>query len=124
VGIPEQAEASISYASEKGYKMPANKSRSMTAMMRLWRMVRSWRRRRVARRRGHLHNLMGMSDRTLADIGVRRADVQGAISGVLRVDHIARTHGGLPWMAEVHALHPQSRAQAEAFAASDLTAAA
>ena len=81
----------------------------MTAMARLLRMVMGWRRRRAAKRRAQLHGFMLMSDRMLADIGVRRADVHAAVSGLMPIEHIARTHGGAPWTAPVHALRPQAR---------------
>jgi uncharacterized protein YjiS (DUF1127 family) len=106
--------------------MPANDQRQgpMRAMMRLLRLLTSWRERRAARRRAQLHCFMHMSDRMLADIGVRRADVHAAISGMVPVEHIARTHGAAPWTAPVHALRPQARQRSEAFAANDLGAAA
>jgi hypothetical protein len=66
-----------------------------------------------------------MSDRMLADIGVRRADVHAAISGVVPVAHIARTHGGTPWTAQVQELRPNMRHQGTGRAANDdLSAAA
>lgn len=95
----------------------------MGALMRLVRIVASWRPRRAARR-GGLHGLMHMSDRMLADIGVRRADVHAAISGMMPVEHIARTHGGLPWTAQVHALHPRTCRLSDADRLRDLSAAA
>jgi uncharacterized protein YjiS (DUF1127 family) len=96
----------------------------MATMTRLLRMVTSWRRRRAARRRAHLHGFMYMSDHMLADIGVRRADVHAAISGLVPVEHIARTHGGSPWTAPVHALRAHARGRSEANATDDLGAAA
>jgi uncharacterized protein YjiS (DUF1127 family) len=106
--------------------MPANKQEhgSMTTLGRLFRMLNAWRTRRAARRRAQLHDFMHMSDRMLADIGVRRADVHAAISGMMPVEHIVRTHGASPWTAQVQALRPQSRQQSEAHAADDLSAAA
>ena len=91
--------------------MPAydHESGPMTAMARLLRMVTGWRRRRAAKRRAQLHGFMLMSDRMLADIGVRRADVHAAVSGLMPIEHIARTQGGAPWTAPVHALRPQAR---------------
>jgi hypothetical protein len=62
-----------------------------------------------------------MSDRMLADIGVRRADVHAAMSGMMPVEHMARTRGGRPWTAQIH---PLRRAPSEALAANDLSAAA
>ena len=87
-------------------------------------MLGAWQRRRAARRRAQLRGFMHMSDRMLADIGVRRADVHAAISGLVPVEHIARTHGGSPWKAQVHALRPHARQHPEAHAANDLSAAA
>jgi uncharacterized protein YjiS (DUF1127 family) len=45
-------------------------------MRRLIRMLGAWR-----RRRSHLRHFMTLSDRTLADIGLRRADVHAAMMG-------------------------------------------
>ena len=106
--------------------MPANHQRQgpMRAMMRLLRLLTSLRERYAARRRAQLHGFVHMSDRMLADIGVRRADVHAAISGMVPVEHIARTHGGAPWTAPVHALRPQARRRSQGFAANDLGAAA
>ena len=107
--------------------MPADNQRHgpIAALARLLGMVVSWRRRRAARRRAQLHGFMHMSDRMLADIGVRRADVHAAISGLVPVDHIARTHGGSPWTARIDALRPDVRQQTKASAANhDLSAAA
>ena len=87
-------------------------------------MVASWRQRRAARRRAQLHTFMSLSDRMLADIGVRRADVHAALSGLVPAQHIARTQVGAPWTAPVHKLCPQSRQPSEALAAPDLSAAA
>jgi uncharacterized protein YjiS (DUF1127 family) len=50
------------------------------ALRRLALLLNAWRRRR-ARRRARLNSFMGLSDRALADIGVRRADVHGAMIG-------------------------------------------
>ena len=48
-----------------------------------------------------------------------------AISGMVPVAHIARTHGGTPWSAEIHALRPDLGRQAKASPANDdLSAAA
>ena len=106
--------------------MPANDQKHglQTALTRLLRTVTGWRRRRAARRHAQLHGLMHMSDRMLADIGVRRADVHAAINGLMPVEHIARTRGGSPWTAQIHALRAQARERSEANAADDLGAAA
>jgi uncharacterized protein YjiS (DUF1127 family) len=105
--------------------MPANDQEHgpMTAMKRLLRTIERWRQRRAARPRARLHGFVHMSDRMLADIGVRRADVHAALSGMMPVEQIARTRGGSPWTAQVHVLRPQA-CQSEAFAAHDLSAAA
>jgi uncharacterized protein YjiS (DUF1127 family) len=106
--------------------MPANDQKLglMAAMARLVRRVTGWRPRRAARRDTQLHVFMHMSDRMLADIGVRRADVHAALSGLIPVQHIGRTHGGSPWTAPVHALRPHERQRSEANATDDLGAAA
>jgi uncharacterized protein YjiS (DUF1127 family) len=90
--------------------MPANEqSRGLrAAVMRLLRTLTGWARRRGARSRAPLDGFMHMSDRMLADIGVRRADLHAAISGVVPMEHIARTHGGAAWTAQVHDLRPQA----------------
>jgi uncharacterized protein YjiS (DUF1127 family) len=106
--------------------MPANDQKHglLAAVTWLVRMVTGWRGRRTARRRAQLYGLMRMSDRLLADIGVRRADVQAAISGLMPVEHIARTRGGAPWTAQLHVLCPHGRERSEANAAADLGAVA
>jgi uncharacterized protein YjiS (DUF1127 family) len=53
------------------------------AMGRLMRAFGRWRRRRAMRRRASLDGLVGLSDRSLADIGLRRADLQAATMGVI-----------------------------------------
>jgi uncharacterized protein YjiS (DUF1127 family) len=65
--------------------MPADNTNpgSKNAMMRLMRLLGAWRQRRAARRRGGVHSFMNLSDRALADIGLRRADVHGALVGVM-----------------------------------------
>jgi uncharacterized protein YjiS (DUF1127 family) len=102
--------------------MPANDQRHpwMSAMTPLLRSIAKWRQHRAERRGTRLHGFMHMSDRMLADIGVRRADVHAALSGIIPVEHIARTRGGRPWTAEIRPLRPP----AEVIAANDLSAAA
>jgi uncharacterized protein YjiS (DUF1127 family) len=106
--------------------MPANDQELglISAMARLLRRVTGWRRRRAARRDTQLHVFMHLSDRMLADIGVRRADVHAALSGLMPVQHIGRTQGGSSWTAPVHALRPHARERSEANATDDLGAAA
>jgi uncharacterized protein YjiS (DUF1127 family) len=60
--------------------MPADKASSgpIKAMIRLFSV---WRQRRAARRRAPFNSFMSLSDLALADIGVRRADVHGAMLG-------------------------------------------
>jgi uncharacterized protein YjiS (DUF1127 family) len=86
----------------------------------LLRSIAQWRQRRAAQRCARLHGFTHMSDRMLADIGVRRADVHAAMNGMMPVEHIARTQGGRPWTAEIRPL----RRPAEVIAANDLSAAA
>jgi uncharacterized protein YjiS (DUF1127 family) len=93
----------------------------ISAMMRLLGAGRQW---RAARRRAHMHEYRHMSDRMLADIGVRRADIHAALSGLVPAQHIARTSGGTPWTAPVHTLRPQCREPADAMRGRDLSAAA
>ena len=59
---------------------------SMGAMRRLVQRICAWRERRAARRRASLHSFMGLSDRTLADIGVCRAQVYGALIGAVPLE--------------------------------------
>jgi hypothetical protein len=53
---------------------------------------------------------MVLRDRALADIGVCRADLHAAISGMMPVEHLARTQGGARthgdrrWMAPLREL--------------------
>jgi hypothetical protein len=64
---------------------------------------------------------MGLSDRSLADIGVCRADLHAAMSGVIRIEHIARAHGERRWTAPIQELRQRP---VEALAAPDLSVAA
>jgi uncharacterized protein YjiS (DUF1127 family) len=93
----------------------------MSALAAPFRLIAKWRQLRAARLDVRLHGFTHMSDRMLADIGVRRADVHAAMSGMMPVEHLARTRGGRPWTAEVH---PLRRASSKAVAANDLSAAA
>jgi uncharacterized protein YjiS (DUF1127 family) len=93
----------------------------MSALAAPFRLIAKWRQCRAARLDVRLHGFTHMSDRMLADIGVRRADVHAAMSGMMPVEHLARTRGGRPWTAEVH---PLRRASSKAVAANDLSAAA
>jgi uncharacterized protein YjiS (DUF1127 family) len=53
----------------------------MVLTNRLMRAFGAWRQRRDTRRRG-VHGLVGLSERILADIDLRRADVHAAMMGV------------------------------------------
>ena len=64
--------------------MPAdsdNRDR-MSALRRLVQLFGAWRQHRAARR-NHWRSFTSLSDRTLADIGVRRADVHAAVVGAM-----------------------------------------
>jgi uncharacterized protein YjiS (DUF1127 family) len=82
------------------------------------------RRRSAPQRRAGLHDLTYLSDRMLADIGVRRADVHAALSGLMPAQHIARTRGGAPWTAQLHRLRPPCREAAKTLPPRNLGAAA
>lgn len=101
--------------------MPAHDNRRINGLQRL---LGAWRQWRARRRRARLHEFVHMSDRMLADIGVRRADIHAALSGMMPAQHLARTHSETPWTAPVHKLCPQRCQPSEAFAATDLGAAA
>ncbi|HEU0224365.1 MAG TPA: DUF1127 domain-containing protein [Steroidobacteraceae bacterium] len=101
--------------------MPADSSGPIKALKRL---LGAWRQRRAARRRAHVREFMHMSDRMLADIGVRRADVHAAMSGLVPARHIARTTGGSSWTAQVHRLRPRCHQPPGGLAGTDLGAAA
>jgi uncharacterized protein YjiS (DUF1127 family) len=103
--------------------MPAD-SRNGAWMSTLLRLFGAGRHRRAPRRRADLHDLMHMSDRMLADIGVRRADVHAALSGLVPARNIARTSGGTPWTAPVHTLRPQCPERSDPMCGRDLSAAA
>jgi len=60
------------------------------ALRRLALLLNAWRRHR-ARRRARLNSFMDLSDRALADIGVRRPDVVGAVVGAMPLDRHATT---------------------------------
>jgi uncharacterized protein YjiS (DUF1127 family) len=94
---------------------------SGSPLARLMRALRTWSESRARRRNTQLYGFMILTDRALADIGVRRADVHAVMSGMMPVEHIARTHGGDPWTAQVQ---PLRRPPAETLAANDLSAAA
>ena len=85
------------------------------------RALRGGRQRRAARRNARLHGFMVLSDRALADIGVCRADLHAAISGVIPIEHIARAHGDRGWTAPIQQLRHRP---AEALAANDRSVAA
>ena len=96
--------------------MPAETSNRglMKAMSRLF---GAWRQRR-ARRRIPSNSFMSLSDRALADIGVRRADVYGAMIGVAPL-----RQSGLDHVPEA-AIHELPRRPRLTIVANDLDAAA
>jgi uncharacterized protein YjiS (DUF1127 family) len=94
---------------------------TMTAMMRLLGKFRAWRRCRAARRRARLHSFMDLSDRTLADIGLRRADVYGALVDAVPLGQGAAMSQTSPCDAQICEL---SRRRALTVVANDLRAAA
>jgi uncharacterized protein YjiS (DUF1127 family) len=52
-------------------------------MRRLLRALKRWRQRRARRNGARLQDFMALSDRALADIGLRRADVYAALIGAI-----------------------------------------
>jgi uncharacterized protein YjiS (DUF1127 family) len=86
--------------------MPADNRNygAISAPLRLLRMLNAWRQRRSERRRARMHSFMGMSDRALADIGVRRADVYGALIGAMPLSQAAATPDGSPSDATIRQL--------------------
>ena len=67
-------------------------SGAVVAMRRLMRAINTWRQVRVRRRRAKIHRFMALSDRILADIGLRRADVNAAMIGVVPLGRRATLH--------------------------------
>jgi uncharacterized protein YjiS (DUF1127 family) len=65
---------------------------AIAPMARLARLLSAWRQRR-ARRLASLEGFIGLSDRVLADIGVRRADVHGAMIGGMQLRRSPIDHG-------------------------------
>jgi uncharacterized protein YjiS (DUF1127 family) len=92
----------------------------ISTLRRLAGALRIRHRRWAGRRHAQLHSFIGLSDRALADIGLRRADVHAAMSGMMPVEHIARAQGSPAWTADIHPL----RRPAEVIAANDPSAAA
>jgi uncharacterized protein YjiS (DUF1127 family) len=92
---------------------------STGALRRLARALGAWRQERAARRRAKAHGFMGLSDRALADIGVRRADVVGALVGALPLRRSAATAVEPPRNTQIYEL-PRPRV----VAATDLSTAA
>jgi uncharacterized protein YjiS (DUF1127 family) len=77
---------------------------SMSALRRLARALGAWRQDRAARRRARRHSFMGLSDRALADIGVRRADIVGALVGAMPLRRTAATPAKSPDHAQIYEL--------------------
>jgi hypothetical protein len=94
---------------------------SMGTLRRLARALRAGHQRWSPRRNAQLHGFMVVRDRALAAIGVCRADLHAAKSGVIRIEHIARTHGDCRWMAPIQELR---QPPVEALAGTDLSVAA
>jgi len=95
---------------------------SMGALRRLAQMFNSWRRRRAARR-AHLHGFMALSDRALADIGVRRAHVHGALVGAMPLGRTTATPEVSRPDAAIHELHERPRRPTLTVVANDRAAA-
>jgi uncharacterized protein YjiS (DUF1127 family) len=93
----------------------------LSTLRRLLSALRAGHQRWAGRRNAQLHGFMVLSDRALADIGVCRADVQAAMSGIVPIKHIASAHGDRRWTAPIQQLRPRP---AEALAADDLGVAA
>ena len=74
---------------------------SMRALRRLARALGAWRQDRSARRRAKLHSFMDLSDRVLADIGVRRPDVVGAAVGAMPLRRAAAGAAAAPRDAQI-----------------------
>jgi uncharacterized protein YjiS (DUF1127 family) len=74
-----------------------------------------------ALRAGHQRWAGRRSDHALADIGVCRANLHAAMSGVIPIEHIARADGDRRWTAPIQQLRHRP---AEALAANDLSIAA
>jgi uncharacterized protein YjiS (DUF1127 family) len=77
---------------------------SMSALRRLARAFGAWRQDRAARRHARRHSFMGLSDRALADIGVRRAEVVGALVGAIPLRQSAATAADSPRNAQLYEL--------------------
>ena len=69
---------------------------SMGTLRRLARALRAGHQRWGPRRNAQLHGFMVLRDRALAAIGVCRADLHAAMSGVIRFEHIAQDAWRLP----------------------------
>jgi uncharacterized protein YjiS (DUF1127 family) len=92
-----------------------------SALRRLARALVAWRQDRAARRRARLCSFTGLSDRALADIGLRRADVHGALIGAMPLRRGGTADVGPPGCAQVHELPRRPKLKV---VASDLGAAA
>jgi len=65
--------------------------------------------RELWRRRADRFALVHMSDHMLADIGLRRMDVQGIAYGVIPIEHVRAQPAPTPRSAEVAILRPRTR---------------
>lgn len=67
--------------------------------------------RGLMRRRADRFALLHMNDRMLADLGLRRMDVQGIAYGVIPVEQVTLLPEPASWSAEVAVLRPRRGAQ-------------
>ncbi len=74
-------------------------------------VIEPWRRAR--RRRRDLCKLRGLDDRLLADIGVRRSDVEAVLDGQMPVDQLRRRDGLATVRAAPLASSPVASTEAE-----------
>jgi uncharacterized protein YjiS (DUF1127 family) len=93
----------------------------LSTLRRLVSALRAGHQRWAGRRNARLHGFMVLSDHTLADIGVCRANLHAAMSGVIPIEHIASAHGDRRWTAPIQQLRHRPGA---ASAANDLSVAA
>jgi len=86
------------------------RAEAMAALLtRIGRAVGAAVRERLQRRADHFA-LMHMSDRMLADIGLRRLDVRGVVYGVLPIEQVTAQPAAMPKSADVAVLPPRPAA--------------
>jgi uncharacterized protein YjiS (DUF1127 family) len=83
----------------------------ITALRRLGRALNDWRQRRANRRRAQVAGFMALSDRTLADIGLRRADVHAAMIGVAPLGRRATMQAPAAAICQLSGVRPTLVAQ-------------